>query len=358
MSVILIIIGVVALCVFLTDLWLIFDTWQKRIHIGKYTDRTEWQIKLQHKAKEWINKSPTIRIDDQERFILWDIIRGRYRSATIQSWQDAGLLMGLSKEDALFYMHKHPNIFNVENMDIDVALLAHALKKKEILNKEDEDKVKSLFVPYNENGTVPYRNNIKNIRFVDTIGLACPFLNDIGCVNLVKRQIDEYDSLLLKGVFPCHAFDIFRKLPLGVYDWSRGIGWYIIGLTECISIDENKDRIIKLAYKMLPFQREDGGFNCMIFNSHERFESSGSCLAGILFINAYNLTSDSRFLRAAFEVEKSLMKNTRRDGAIDFAQGDTKGIGFYSNQFGIMPFVQGMGIYLSKKLDKYETNFG
>lgn len=48
------------------------------------------------------------------------------------------------------------------------------------------------------------------------------------------------------------------------------------------------------------------------------------------------------------------MKATRRDGTIDFAQGDTKGIGSYSQIFDRMPFAQGMGLYLSKTLDIYE----
>ena len=52
------------------------------------------------------------------------------------------------------------------------------------------------------------------------------------------------------------------------------------------------------------------------------------------------------------------MKATRRDGTRDFAQGDTKGIGSYSQIFDRMPFAQGMGLYLSKTLDIYEKTIG
>ena len=37
-----------------------------------------------------------------------------------------------------------------------------------------------------------------------------------------------------------------------------------------------------------------------------------------------------------------LMKVTRKNGEIDFSQGDTKGIGYYSMTSDIMPFTQGM----------------
>ncbi len=39
---------------------------------------------------------------------------------------------------------------------------------------------------------------------------------------------------------------------------------------------------------------------------------------------------DKSDLYVPIKIEKALMKATRRDGTIDFAQGDTKGIGSYS----------------------------
>ena len=38
------------------------------------------------------------------------------------------------------------------------------------------------------------------------------------------------------------------------------------------------------------------------------------------------------------------MKATMRDGAIDCCQGDTHGIGSFSQTFDIMPFAQGMAL--------------
>lgn len=92
-----------------------------------------------------------------------------------------------------------------------------------------------------------------------------------------------------------------------------------------------------LSNHLLPFQKADGGFSCLVFNPNERFESSGSALFGLLFVHAYRVSGDERYLNAAIKIEKALMKATRRDGTIDFAQGDTKGIGSYSQIFDRMP---------------------
>ena len=47
------------------------------------------------------------------------------------------------------------------------------------------------------------------------------------------------------------------------------------------------------------------------------------------------------------------MHATRRNGALDYCQGDTYGIGLYSQIFSVMPFAQGMALMLSKNLDEY-----
>ena len=145
---------------------------------------------------------------------------------------------------------------------------------------------------------------------------------------------------------PPHAYDLASHKPLGVFDWARGWGWYVLGLIETADLPGNKKRILNLSNHLLPFQKADGGFSCLVFNPNERFESSGSALFGLLFVHAYRVSGDERYLNAAIKIEKALMKATRRDGTIDFAQGDTKGIGSYSQIFDRMSFAQGMGLYL------------
>lgn len=350
------IIGIVSLIFLSVDAFLSFKEWQQRIHIGRWQDRKSWQQVVEKKAKSWLRHSPTTQVTDQSRLVLWDMIRGNYRSNTIQSWQDAGLLLGLDQEDAISYLKYHPQLFTSPTLEFDQALLAYALKKQGVLSTNKEETIRSLFQPYIQGKiTIPYRKQLPDIRFVDTIGLVCPFLHACGWNDLAINQIKEYDDFLLNDIFPPHAFNKTTQKPMGVHDWSRGMGWYILALIETETLEGNKERILRLADSLIPYQRTDGGFNCMLFNTQERFESSGTALIGLLFVKAYELSHHAEYLKAARTVEHSLMNATRRNGAIDYAQGDTKGIGLYSKTFSIMPFAQGITLYLSKSLNNYES---
>ena len=140
---------------------------------------------------------------------------------------------------------------------------------------------------------------------------------------------------------------------MGIYDWSRGLGWYVLGITETYELDGNRERIVRLAREMLKYQHADGGVGSMFF-SPSRIESSGTALLGLLFVKAFEITRDRVFLDAAKMAEGALMRITRRNGEVDYSQGDTKGIGMYSRRFDIMPFAQGMTLYLCNILNQYE----
>ncbi len=329
------------------DLVYAISLWISRIGIGRWEDRNEWKESVMNRTRKWLRHTPVAPSTDNRRFILLDILRGEYRSVSVQSWQVAGLLMGLGDEDSADYVKKHKKVFR-NTPEVDEALLAYALKKNGALDRSSEERMLSLFGRYKDSGTIPYLSAFPNIRFVDTIGLACPFLYAIGLDSLAERQVEEYDRVLLDGVFPPHAFNLENGLPLGVFDWSRGMGWYILGLVES---GRNEDRILKLAERMTGLQREDGSFGCFLFDLDSSKESSGTALAGILFVRAYRICGDKRFLDAARKAEGALMGMTRRNGVVDNAQGDTRGIGWYSSRFDRMPFAQGMTCYLSSLLE-------
>jgi len=344
------ILAVILLFLLLVTGWDAFrslSVWAARIGIGRWERREEWKDAVRRRARKWLAHTPVVPKTDRRRYILLDILRGKYAAASIQSWQVAGLLMGLGKDDARSFADSHGHLFG-NAPEVDEALLAYALKKKGLLEDSQEERILSLFQRYKDGGTVPYRQSLPDIRFVDTIGLACPLLYYDGLEAIADRQIAEYDRALLDGVFPPHAFSLDNGLPLGVYDWGRGVGWYILGLVESGC---NEGRIIGLARRMTGLQRTDGSFGCFLFNPAASKESSATALAGILFVRAYEISGEKRFLEAARKAEGALMGMTRRNGAVDYAQGDTMGTGWYSSRFETMPFAQGMTCYLSSLLD-------
>ena len=335
------------------DVYVAIEEWQSRIHIGRWDDRKKWQQAVEGKAQKWLNHAPTVRKTSQNRLILIDIIRGEYRNSTIQKWQDAGLLLGLDKASAEKYVAKNKTLFEHQEFVPEDLLLAYSLKKCTLLSERQEEKILACFQEFRTTGTVYYRPWVQHLRFVDTLGMILPFFFLCGWDDLAKRQLEEYDVALLDHVYPAHAYDLEKNLPLGVFDWARGIGWYVLALIEVPNLSEHGIRILNLADSLLKHQNKDGSFSCFVFNQHERIESSGTALIGLLFVAAYKVSKAKKFLYAARKAEKALMKATRRNGALDYCQGDTYGIGYYSQVFSVMPFAQGMTLRLSKQLDEF-----
>lgn len=337
------------------DLYINLNEWQSRIHIGRWSDRQEWQQAVEKKAWQWLKKSPSVRTSNNTRLLLWDMLLGKYRNNTVQSWQDAGLLLGLGKDACEQYASAHPDLFK-QGFETDQALLAFALAKHDCLTASQKQIVIDYFKQYTDTGeTIPYRKHVRNLRFVDTIGIVVPFLHLVGMDNAVVRQVADYDKALLRGIFPSHAYNLEKNLPLGVHDWARGIGWYILGLIFSTDVADHHDRIVKLADALFPLQKTDGGYACFVFNPADRMEASGTALIGLLMVKAFIITSNVEYLDCAKRIESFLMRATRRDGALDYCQADTQGTGFYSHVFSIMPFAQGISLLLSKEIDKYEA---
>ena len=314
-------------------------TWQARIHIGRWDETNLWRSAIEAKALEWKEHFPSIS---------WSSASCDTKAIqTIRLWQIGGLLMGLDNLSAKDFLAKHPYILDQDIPKTELAFLAYALKTKDALSHDTEEKIRGLFKEYLSSGTVPYRDSCQEVRFVDTIGLLCPFLYATGMDELADRQIEEYDQALYDGIFPFHAFSLSTQLPMGVCDWSRGTGWYILGLIES---GKHEDRILRLAEHLLPLQKQDGSFGCFLFNPFSRSESSGTASAGLLFVRAFQLSGNSAFLESALKTEQALIRATRRDGSIDYSQGDTEGIGIYSQHFDTLPFTQGIALLLANRL--------
>ena len=361
------------------DLFLHYKSVFYRIHIGRFTDEETWLNKISDVNQKWLNHTPTVKLTDSASYVLLDMYRGKYRKKSIQSWQEAGVLLG-AMEMVSYNQKNHKAIKSYISKKVDThtgkwkeapeyvdgVILAYAMAKHQPITNKIRPLLDETIALIEQNigsdGTVFYRDFIPDIRFVDTIGFICPFLTYYGIVyqkpeyvNLAYKQIKTYiDNALLNSVFlPAHAYNIKTKIPLGIYGWGRGSGWFILGLVDMynelpenhIYKEELKQLLLHTSKNLVQFQRTDGGFNAVL-TIETRHDSSITTIAGWLFYNTYCITKDTSYLKASKACVKSLMKATRRDGSIDFCQGDTKGIGVYAAAFDVMPFVQGLAIRL------------
>ena len=364
--------------IFLIDALPQFYTWQSRIKIGRFQNQKDWENKVLTTSIKWLKNTPTIKLTDHSRLIFLDLLRGNYKRSAIQSWQEAALLLGLSED---FKKNKNEKIlktiqdfldskldesggWKVKPAETDQGILAYALINLEFLElqkyrKAFDETYQMILSLKGEDGTVAYKNHNKDYRFVDTIGFICPFLTTYGmhfnipeAVELAVKQITEYQrfAVMPELNIPCHTYQIHNKIPTGLFGWGRGLGWFVIGLADTWKIlpDSSPDKkylesiIIKTANSVTEFQNENGGFNWLLFDNKARKDSSVAATLAWFFTVASEIPEISQKCIVGKQKCLQYLKSvTRRNGAIDFSQGDTKAIGIYSQTFDILPFTQG-----------------
>ena len=349
---------------FFPDFWI----WQSRIKIGRYTNQKEWQKKILEKSLSWLNLMPKTKIKDENKLIVLDILNNKYTNKTLQSWQEASLLLGLNEA---YQKNENPKIkyeilkfvnskidkqgnWIVEPKEVDTALLAFAISEIPFLSREIKPALDSIYQlilsKIGEDGTIMYRNTTHNYRYVDTIGFICPFLTKYGiefqkeeAIHLAVSQIKNFEKYgMLENKISCHAYEVNTKNPLGIFGWGRGLAWFIIGTLETFKILPEKhlekkylQNLLQLiAETLIKFQRKDGSFAWNLLDEHSRSDSSATAVFAWLF-------KEINYNEEAIKALDYLKSVTRRNGAIDFSQGDTKAIGVYSQNFDILPFTQG-----------------
>ncbi|PLR68732.1 glycoside hydrolase family 88 protein [Bacillus sp. UMB0893] len=400
MDLLLLSIVILVFIILFIDIFPILKNWTLRIHIGRYNNYDEWENAITERGIKWLSKTPKIKLKDQSRLILLDIIRGNYSKDAIQHWQQAALLLGLTENYKLTDNNKiYVEIVRFLDMNfdkdgnwikkpeyVDAAILSYSVMN---LENVDLDKYKPGFDQIweminshiGEDGTVKYRIFMSNYRYVDTIGFICPFLIKYGtkfnkneCIDLAINQIKKFNEYGMVDSFklPFHVYKINDdKAPIGMMGWGRGLGWYAIGLIdawgELSAGSENKPilekLIIEFANKALKLQQKNGSWNWTVTRNESRADSSATATIGWFMIKASEIEIEEvskECLESAERAISYLMQVTRKNGSVDFSQGDTKDIGVYSSSFDILPFTQGfcmrlISYYNKKKKHEYEA---
>ncbi|WP_028550875.1 glycoside hydrolase family 88 protein [Paenibacillus sp. UNC451MF] len=369
--------------IILIDVIPMFKDWVSRIHIGRYQDKQMWNKSITTRGIRWLNNTPKIKVTDNTRFVAIDMLRGNYTKSAIQHWQEAALVMGLAeylKQNDDSEVKQEMTKFLNSKLDssgqwiekpkqVDGAILAYAIMKLDFI---DTDRYKAAFDYIwdmiqdhrGQDGTVAYRKFMQNYRYVDTIGFICPFLVSYGIryqnqesVNLAVEQIKAYEDngMLDPHFIPSHAYQVENKVPLGLYGWGRGLGWYAIGLIDAWNeLPEGHPHkaaleasVKKFAIAAKSFQQPSGNWSWTVTRGECRPDSSTTATLGWFMLQAAKIEEISELCANSADLAVHyLMQATRRNGAVDFSQGDTKDIGVYSMLFNILPFTQGFCIRL------------
>ena len=364
--------------IFLIDFVPQFTIWQSRIYIGRILDNGLWIEKVKNKCVSWLDKTPTIKLTGQTRLVFIDILRGNYKRTAIQDWQQAALVLGIyqyfkvtndanAKAKITTFLATKINSngsWKKNPTEIDGVILAYAFLNCDFIdhnyNKPSYDFMYSLILNLKgSDGTIAYRSHSKNYRFVDTIGFICPFLiaygtkfNNQEAVNLGIVQIAEFNkyALYTNSNLPCHTYLETTKKPVGLFGWGRGLGWYAIGLIDAWNGLPNSHlqkenltlNVIQFTKTILDHQNSDGSWSWLVTQPDARNDSSTTATLAWFLANAATIaTIENQCTTAKDKAMQYLKTVTQRNGAIDFSQGDTKGIAIHSLEFTILPFTQG-----------------
>ena len=388
------------LVILLFDLYPIVRDWGSRIKIGRYENIEFWNKSIANMGMNWLLHTPKVKVTDNTRLIMVDILKGNYTKSAIQHWQEGSLLLGMTeylkynndpkaKSTVLKFLDStfdDNGQWTKKPKHVDGAILAYAVMKLDIIDsykyKKAFDFIWEMIKQHvGEDETVMYRHSMKDYRYVDTIGFICPFLIGYGqkfgneeSIELAIKQIKHYEKYAMYKDYyiPVHAYDIGNKMPLGLYGWGRGLGWFAIGLIDAWrELPSNhkyklelENSVVRFAEGIMKFQQKDGSWTWTVTRNKTNKDSSTTATLTWFLLNAADLPELSdQCIESSEKAIHYLMQVTRRNGAVDFSQGDTKDIGVYSTLFNILPFTQGfcirsINLYLNKLAKEYKQKVG
>ncbi|MBQ7595135.1 MAG: glycoside hydrolase family 88 protein [Clostridia bacterium] len=339
--------------------------------IGCYDD-DEWAFHVEKRAVKWLEKGiPVVPRVAGNRLTFIDRLNGSYKADSIGYWQKASLLAAVNKTNAeiaadIIYDELAKNTF-IESWATDAASLGYAMLCNESIDKVEiratvNILAEALIDKFRATGSIPYSQKSR-IRFVDTIGLVCPFLikyaviySDNEKLNAAISLIKEYGEYGLHKNFklPVHCFDPSNKAPLGIYGWGRGCGWWAVGLADSFyalsssdGYEEEKRMVLEYYLEfcntIIKYQCDNGAFdrNVLCFSGED---SSATAMIAMALAYAGKITGKRDYSIAARQAIEYLFTVTRRDGTVDYSQGDTMGVGFYSQASIVVPAAQGFAL--------------
>ena len=356
-----------------------FPRWK----IGRWKKEADWSSCVFKRGLKWLPKVPAVPVTQNKHLLLMDLLRGDYTRKWVQAWQTGGLLLGVSEYSLKQSAEAHRKTilhFIDENghwktppKNVDFAILAFAFLKNHphpnFLKPAMDEVIAIIENQIGEDGLIAYSTR-KNIRYVDTLGLVCPFLvlyeNTYQTNKYAELAVSQIEKFVEFGMFknsflPVHSYEKSSGFPVGVFGWGRGTGWFILGLMDTyltLKEGELKARLEKIvtetAKYYLQFQREDGGFGVFI-QDKSTYDSSATAVFAYFYARCFEIFGKPNYFTSLEKSLKKLQSFTRRDGALDYCQGDTVDIGVFSQRSDIMPFAQGM---LLRALKIYKNNQG
>ncbi len=218
-----------------------------------------------------------------------------------------------------------------------------------------------LEYPTDETGSFPYRANQDNgLVFVDSIGLACPFLYRYGelfdrqdTMELAVKQIVNYLAygMDVSTGLPYHGYSVAEDCKYGIIGWGRAVGWLLRGMTGCMGTEYGRERLedsyIKAADAALGFQRKDGYFSWQLqaLEGPADTSATGMICASLRQGLALGILQGEKY-EQALQAGRSAVEKAVRNGRVYQCSGECEGLGQYPQRYGAYPWALGTALML------------
>lgn len=194
--------------------------------------------------------------------------------------------------------------------------------------------------------------------YIDSLGMIIGFCLNYGNYfhdeEMTKIGLSQMNFVLQNCMnelshLPCHIYKNAEKKAFGPWSWGRGIGWYLIGLTEIlVGLDNNHvDYEVYLkayqdAMEVIFVTQDDLGYLYNDIVSKEHIDTSATAMIGYcLGVGIEKRFVDiNKYKQCFFRCIDALYKSTDDMGRVNDSSGECKGVGRYSEEYGNF-FAQG-----------------
>lgn len=206
---------------------------------------------------------------------------------------------------------------------------------------------KLLSLQETENSIILYRPGQKQ-QLSDVLGMICPFLirydeiSNSKASDLAQKQLQYFINYGVdKETFlPTHGINLDTNIKIGPVNWGRGIGWYIIALSEFVKHKGIYSMELDCLINTLNNLKTPELFWTQFPGLSERFDASSTTM----FMYAINTTHPHTYSKES--VLKILGSYIDSEGKILSTSGDTYGVNDYSRTFGDSELSQGILLML------------
>lgn len=215
--------------------------------------------------------------------------------------------------------------------------------------------------PTDEMGSFPYRAAQNNgYIFVDSIGLACPFLYRYGvmydrmdAVEIAVKQIVNFLAYGMDGStgLPYHGYVMRTACKYGIIGWGRAVGWLLRGMIGCMiseyGMERLKDPYIALVDTAIIYQRKDGYFSWQLQASDGPADTSATGMICVAIKKGMEIgvLKGSKYVQA-LQTGISAIERSVKGGRVYDCSGECEGFGQYPQRYGAYPWALGPALML------------